>query len=140
MENVYNEIRLKSKTSYIRGSGKGGQKINKTNSRAQICFNIFDLEIDNEIKVKLINYFGQNNITIQDQSGRVRESNMDSAWLKISNKIEKALFIKKQRNTEIPQKKAKKIKAIRLKNKKIKANKKKIRRFKRESSDFHFLY
>lgn len=97
VQDILSDIKIIATTKYVRGSGAGGQKINSTSSRAEIRFDIFELELDKDIEDKLIGVFGQNNITIQDQSSRVRETNMETAWTKIEGKLETALKESKPR-------------------------------------------
>ena len=130
-QEIIKDIKLIASISYIRGSGKGGQKINSTSSRAEIRFDIFELNLTDEIQSKLIGIFGQNNVTIQDQSGRNRESNMESAWNKVLYKLDKALHCDKIRVTEMKKSTKKRVKS------KLKIYKKQLSQ-KKSSRNFNY--
>ena len=136
---ILDSIKDISKISYIKGNGKGGQKINKTNSCAEVRFDVFDLPISDDVKIKLIKYFGQNNITLKNQSSRSRNDNLKNVWAILNVKLHKALHENKPRVKTLSDKQLKKSKDKKRKNKIHLSNKKRNRRYKISDSSFAFI-
>ena len=84
------------KWRFSRSSGPGGQKINKTNTRAEIIFNIEESKVLNDyqkkvIKKKLENKLINNSICIVVQDQRNQLLNRQLALVRISTLIRNTL-------------------------------------------------
>jgi ribosome-associated protein len=110
-----------------RSSGKGGQHVNKVNTRVELLFDVLntallDEDEQNRVIQKLAAIISQEGIMqITCQSTRSQKRNKEIAIEKFYEKIEDALKVEK------PRKKTKKPKSLdekRLKEKKIQADKK----------------
>lgn len=125
-EKIENELEF----STSRSGGKGGQHVNKVESRVQVYFNIARSQglLDHE-KHKILTCLKtqidkESILQIQEQSTRSQSKNKEKAIKRLRSKIENALKKKKKR---IPTKIPKKVIEKRLKNKHIQSEKKKWR-------------
>eukprot|EP01017_Pseudomicrothorax_dubius_P032460 TRINITY_DN4256_c0_g1_i2.p1 TRINITY_DN4256_c0_g1~~TRINITY_DN4256_c0_g1_i2.p1 ORF type:complete len:183 (-),score=37.86 TRINITY_DN4256_c0_g1_i2:124-672(-) len=92
--------------NYVRSSGPGGQHVNKTNSKAEIRFNILDADwLQDRVKQKLrvlqrkkINKMGE--LVITSQEHREQERNLQEAFAKLKQIIFEASKIEKERIIE----------------------------------------
>ncbi len=126
--NIYSE--LKFRTS--RSGGKGGQHVNKTESKVEVVFNILDSAIlDNDTKQRLIQKLGKKiesgSLAVYAQESRSQVQNKELALKKLYEILDKALIpVIKRKKTKV----SKAAKAKRLDSKKrhseIKQGRKKI--------------
>lgn len=116
-----------------RSSGKGGQHVNKTETRVSIVFNINESSIFSEnqkeiILMKLGSRIDSNgNIQIDAEDTRSQLKNKEIACKRLIQLLNESLIIPKTRKVTKPNKAAI---LKRLKSKKINAEKKKNRGFK----------
>ena len=116
-----------------RSSGKGGQHVNKTETRVSIVFNINESSIFSEnqkeiILMKLGSRIDSNgNIKIDAEDTRSQLKNKEIACKRLIQLLNESLIIPKTRKVTKPNKAAI---LKRLKSKKINAEKKKNRGFK----------
>lgn len=123
------ESEITFKTS--RSSGKGGQNVNKVETKVEAIFNIPDSyilteeekeTISKKIKSKLDS---EGNIRVISQASRSQLKNKADAVEKLIDNLEKALVKKKKRK---PTKPSKESKEKRIKEKKSKGEKKQLRK------------
>lgn len=113
-----------------RSGGKGGQHVNKTETKVQVHFHIAASSGLQEHEKKRLFQQLKGNITqegilqVQDQSTRSQVKNKEKAIKRLRKLIEKGLQKKKKR---IPTKKPKAVNEKRLKAKKKRSEKKKWR-------------
>ena len=125
--NIESEITFK----YSRSGGKGGQNVNKVETKVEAIFNIPESNILTEeeketiskkIKSKLDN---EGNLRVTSQTSRSQLKNKTDAVEKLIDTLEKALVKKKKRK---PTKPSKESKEKRIKEKKSKGEKKQLRK------------
>ena len=126
----WTQIESELEFSTSRSGGKGGQHVNKTESKVQAFFNIdasngLQEHEKQKIYSRLKSKISQEGVLqVQDQSTRSQIKNKEKAIQRLRKELEQALKKQKKR---IPTKKSKKAKEKRLKNKKIQSEKKKWR-------------
>lgn len=126
--NIYSELEFRTS----RSGGKGGQHVNKTESKVEVVFNILDSAIlDNDTKQKLIQKLGKKiesgSLAVYAQESRSQMQNKELAVKKLYEILDKALIpVIKRKKTKV----TKAAKAKRLESKKrhseIKQSRKKI--------------
>ena len=125
--NIESEITYKTS----RSSGKGGQNVNKVETKVEAIFNIPDSNIlteeeketiSNKIRSRLDS---EGNLRVTSQASRSQLKNKTDAVEKLIYTLEKALVKKKKRK---PTKPSKESKEKRIKEKKSKGEKKQLRK------------
>lgn len=126
--NIYSELEFRTS----RSGGKGGQHVNKTESKVEVVFNILDSAIlDNDTKQRLIQKLGKKiesgSLAVYAQESRSQVQNKELAIKKLHEILDKALIpVIKRKKTKV----SKAAKAKRLDSKKrhseIKQNRKKM--------------
>lgn len=126
----WSQIESELEFTTSRSSGKGGQHVNKTETRVQVFFNI-DVSVGlqehekEKIHEKLQSKISQDGILqVQDQSSRSQIKNKQNAVKRLRAELEKAL---KKQVKRIPTKKSKQANEQRLKEKRLHSEKKKWR-------------
>lgn len=127
--NIYSELEFRTS----RSGGKGGQHVNKTESKVEVVFNILNsLILDNDTKQKLIQKLGKRIesgvISLYVQQSRSQVENKELAIKKLYDILDKALIpVIKRKKTKIS--KAAKEKRIgdKKKHSEIKEGRKKVR-------------
>lgn len=114
-----------------RSSGKGGQHVNKTESRVTLVFDLaasqlFDSVEKQRIAQKLKSHCINEVIRISAESSRSQIQNKKETITRFFELLEKALF---QNRKRIPTKVSKSQKEKRLKDKKARGEKKRFRKF-----------
>jgi peptidyl-tRNA hydrolase ICT1 len=100
--------REKITTNFARSSGPGGQNVNKTNSKAEIRFNVDTADwLDQNVKKKFrvlhknhINNIGE--VVITSQVGRSQTQNLEDAFERLRTMIYHASIPEKERTNKIP--------------------------------------
>ena len=125
---IYSELEFRTS----RSGGKGGQHVNKTESKVEVVFNILDSAIlDNDTKQKLVQKLGNKiqsgSLSLYVQESRSQVENKEVAIKKMYEILEKAMIpVIKRKKTKV----SKAAKAKRLDSKKrhseIKAGRKKL--------------
>jgi len=129
------DLRREVKFTYSRSGGKGGQHVNKTNSKVNLKFNILNSSLLSEAeKVLLINHFGSSLlegeiIQFDVEEERSQYLNKKIAIERLKSLLYRGIRVKKKR---IPTKKSKSVIEKRLKLKKIVSEKKKNRNWTRD--------
>ena len=122
--------------TYSRSSGKGGQKVNKTESQAELDFDIYSSPASDEVKQQIIEYClvkkpsqitQDGHIYMYEQGQRNRSQNEVRVIEKLNELIKEALTPEKER---IATKATKGSKERRINDKKQQGEKKKQRNFK----------
>jgi ribosome-associated protein len=113
-----------------RSGGKGGQHVNKTESKVTLIFDLnqtalFTEEEKIRIAKKLGSHYHDGIIRVSSETSRSQFQNKSIATERFFEILEKALFVQKKR---IPTKISKGKKEKRLQSKKISSEKKKFRR------------
>lgn len=134
-----NKLIKETSVSFSRSSGKGGQNVNKVETRAELTFNLIDSKhLSDEIKSGLLKKLknkldSRGNIRIVSQTERTQLGNRKKVIEKFIKLIEKATEKNKIRvKTDISSSANEK----RLKSKKLHSRKKKIRS--EPASNFEF--
>lgn len=126
----WSQIESELEFTTSRSGGKGGQHVNKTETRVQVFFNIdssVGLQEHEKEKIheKLQSKISQEGILqVQDQSSRSQIKNRQNAVKRLRAELEKAL---KKQVKRIPTKKSKQANEQRLKEKRLHSEKKKWR-------------
>jgi ribosome-associated protein len=113
-----------------RSSGKGGQHVNKTESRVTLVWNFIDSNLisDNNkdaITNKVKGYVSGNNIRISTEENRSQLKNKKKSVYKLKSILEEAFKVDKPRKkSKVPRS----VKEKRIKNKKLKGETKKSRK------------
>lgn len=121
-----NELGIK----YVRSSGPGGQKVNKTSTKAQVRWNLDNSRILTEEQKSLARSRLENLLTkegdiiIENDKTRSQPQNKEKAISRLNELVNQALKKKKKR---IPTKPSKAAKEKRLEEKKRQSEKKKAR-------------
>ncbi len=127
-ESIVSHVNL----TFARSGGKGGQNVNKVNTKVHAYISVFDLEGLTEKEHVLLrccigkNMNSQNEIFVDAEDERSQERNREIAVRRLEEKILTAVKIQKKR---IGTKPTKASKEKRLKAKKIASLKKKNRRY-----------
>ena len=125
-ESLYSECRYQ----FVRSSGPGGQKVNKTATKAELYWilhqtNVFTSEQVARLKAKLSNrYNKEGEIFFASDRYRTRPQNQQHCFRKLVAAIEKALSVEKKRKATKPTRASVE---KRIKNKKKHAEKKQSR-------------
>ncbi|CCH43592.1 Peptide chain release factor 1 [Wickerhamomyces ciferrii] len=95
------------KITFSRSSGPGGQKVNKSDSKATIQLNDLDLaiwipkEIKTQLKYNNFRYLTKTNgLVIQDDTQRSRELNTDRCFIKLVEEIRKTVYFENEASPE----------------------------------------
>lgn len=126
-EQVLSELEFQTSTS----SGKGGQHVNKVETRVTVIFNIKESStLDNHIKELLIKNLrhrvSNGKISLSDQSSRSQHTNKERVIKRLYEVLVEASIVpKKRKSTSVP----KSVKEKRLKAKKAQSEKKNNRNF-----------
>jgi len=116
---------------FVRSSGPGGQKVNKTSSKAQLRWNIGESSEFSDIQKELIREVAGNKLNSEDeivlseQTERSQYQNRDTVIKRLQQLVDEALIVKKERK---PTKPSKRQKQKRLDDKKKLGDKKKDRK------------
>lgn len=113
-----------------RSGGKGGQHVNKTESKVTLIFDLNQTELFSDVEKfrigkKLGSHYHDGIIRVSSETSRSQFQNKKIATERFFEILEKALFVQKKR---IPTKISKGKKEKRLQSKKISSEKKKFRR------------
>lgn len=117
--------------SYARSSGKGGQSVNKTNSKATLTWNLnssmsLNTQHKNRFKEKFSNQLNADGIlTIHSQNHRTQTLNKEECIRKLNKMIDVTRFEQKKRKSTKPTRGSVE---KRIKTKKLKGLTKKLRR------------
>lgn len=128
-EVIFKEIEFQTS----RSSGKGGQHVNKTESRVSLFFNIegseaFSAQEKELLLIKFANRLNkESTIQIDVEKSRSQIKNKEIARKQLLNLLEEGLIVKKERKATKPNKKAIQ---KRIKDKKRQSEKKQNRKFK----------
>lgn len=124
------EIEKEVEFSFSRASGKGGQNVNKVNTKATLSWNIYNSKLltyreKENFKVKNPNSIKEGGLVLVSSSEhRTQKMNKDHALKKLEKLIHKAKQFKKVRVKTKPTRSSKE---KRIKNKKIQGLTKKLR-------------
>ena len=116
--------------SFVKASGSGGQKVNKTNSQVQLRWNLLQSScLDDKIKSLLINKLtakltNTGDLIISSEQARSQHMNKQNCIDKFIKCLQEAAHVPKARKKTKPTKGSKE---RRLKNKKMKSETKKLR-------------
>jgi ribosome-associated protein len=133
MKNIFiliEEIKKELVFETSRSSGKGGQHVNKTESRVTLVWNFIDSNLisDNNkdaITNKVKGYVSGNNIRISTEENRSQLKNKKKSVYKLKSILEEAFKVDKPRKkSKVPRS----VKEKRIKNKKLKGETKKSRK------------
>ena len=127
---LHNSIINNSKISFIRSGGRGGQNVNKVNTKVHLVLAVSDIKGITEaeqdrIRIKLASIINKENCFFLDvDDERYQELNRKIALARLENRIIQALVIPKKRIKTKPTKASKERK---IKLKKIRSELKKSR-------------
>lgn len=124
------QILKECKFETSRSSGKGGQHVNKTESRVTIVFNldessVFEAAIKERIKLRIQSHINQGEIRMSSESSRSQFRNKEDVIQRLFALLDFGLKREKKRvKTHVP----KGVKESRLKAKKLNKEKKELRK------------